>query len=61
MRLLLSELPNLLSLPYPVITELREACLHTITQMMNVMRLNNRWKDFVELDYLQRLLKNFKE
>ena len=60
-RLLLSELPNLLSLPYPVITELREACLHTITQMMNVMRLNNRWKDFVELDYLQRLLKNFKE
>lgn len=60
-RLLLSELPNLLSLPYPVITELREACLHTIMQMMNIMRLNNRWKDFVELDYLQRLLKNFKE
>ena len=55
-RLLLSELPNLLSLPYPVVEELRGACLHIIPQMMNVMRLNTRWKDYVELDYIWRLL-----
>ncbi|MBR4152452.1 MAG: hypothetical protein IKT98_05780 [Selenomonadaceae bacterium] len=55
-QLLLSELPELLKLPYPAVEELREACLHIIPQMMNVMRLNTRWKDFVELDYIYRLL-----
>lgn len=56
MQLLLSELPELLKLPYPAVEELREACLHIIPQMMNVMRLNTRWKDYVELDYIWRLL-----
>ena len=59
-RLLLSELPNLLSLPYPVVEELRGACLHIIPQMMNVMRLNKNWPYYVELDYIQRLLKTWK-
>ena len=57
MRLLLSELPNLLTLPYPVVKELRGACLHIIPQMMQVMRLNNSWLYYVELDQLQSLLK----
>ena len=56
-RLLLSELANLLSLPYPVVGELRGACLHIIPQMMQVMRLNNNWLYYVELDHLQSLLK----
>lgn len=55
-RLLLSELPNLLSLPYPVVKDLRESCLDIIPQIMDIMRLNNLWKDYVELDYLRRLL-----
>ena len=59
-RLLLSELPNLLSLPYPVVEELRGACLHIIPQMMNVMRLNNSWMNYTELDYIQRLLQLMK-
>lgn len=57
MRLLLSELPNLLVLPYPVVEELRGACLYIIPQIMHIMRLNNRWMDYVELDYINRLLK----
>ena len=56
-RLLLRELPNLLSLPYPAVKDLRNACLQIIPQMMNIMHLNNMWKDYVELDYLQNLLK----
>ena len=60
MQLLLSESPELLILPYPVVEELREACLYIIPQMMNVMHLNNRWQDYVELDYIQRLLKTFR-
>ena len=57
LRLLLSELPNLLALPYPVVKNLHGVVLNIIPQMMNVMRLNNLWKDYTELDYLQRLLK----
>lgn len=56
-RLLLRELPNLLSLPYPVVKELRGASLNIILQLMNIMRLNSMWRDYVELDYLQNLLK----
>ena len=59
-QLLLSELPNLLSLPYPVVKDLRISCLNVIWQMMNLMRLNNKWKDFNDLDYLQRLLQTWK-
>ena len=55
-RLLLSELPNLLTLPYPAVEELRGVCLYIISQMMNVMRLNNSWMNYAELDYIQRLL-----
>lgn len=56
-RLLLSELPELLTLPYPVVDDLRKACIQFIPLMMNVMRLNNSWLNYVELDYIQRLLK----
>ena len=60
-RLLISELPNLLTLPYPVVEELRNTCLNIIQQMLDVMRLNKSWLYYVELDYIQRLLKNFRE
>ena len=56
-RLLIRELPNLLKLPYPVVKDLRNFSLQIIPQLMNVMRLNNMWKDFVELDYISEILK----
>ncbi len=59
-RLLLGELPNLLSLSYPAVEEIRVACLQIIPQIMDIMRLNARWKDFVELDYLRRLLQTWR-
>ena len=59
-RLLFSELPALLNLPYPVVNEVRIACLNIIPQMMNVMHLNDRLKDYFELEYLQRLLQTWK-
>ncbi len=59
-RLLLAELPNILPLPYPVVNDLRGACLNIIPQIMEAMHLNNLWKDYVELDYLQRLLQTWK-
>ena len=59
-RLLLSELPNLLTLPYPVVNDLRGACLKIIPQMMEVMQLNKLWKDYSDLDYINRLLQTWK-
>lgn len=56
-RLFLRELPKLLSLPYPVVKEIRTFSLQLIPQMMNIFRVNSMWKDFVELDYLQDILK----
>lgn len=55
-RLLLSELPELLSLPYPVVKDLRGATLEIISQTMNFMREHEFWKDFSDLEHLRRLL-----
>jgi len=56
-RLLILDLPNLLRLPYPEVKDLRNAAAQIIPQMMNVMRTNSLWRDFVETDYIQDLLK----
>ena len=58
-RLLISELPNLLILPYPAVKYLREVSIQIISQTMNFMRENEFWKDFADLDQLRRLLKIF--
>ncbi len=60
MRLLIADLPNLLTLPYPEVKKLREVCLNIIPQMMNFMLYYNNWFYYVELDYIYRLLKNFR-
>lgn len=65
-QLLFRDLPNLLSLPYSAATELRSAVLCIIPQMMDLLRdavasskHYGLYRNFVELDYLQRLLKIF--
>ena len=58
-RLLLSELPNLLGLPYPATAELRAASIQIISQLMDFMREKEQWREFVALDNLRGLLKNF--
>ena len=56
-RLLLSALPEISSLDYPAVDELRNTIrLQIIPQMMNFMRENEFWREFSELDYLRRLL-----
>jgi hypothetical protein len=60
-RLLISELPPLLTLTYPIVEELREACLQILPQMADFLRYRNAWRDFVELDYIHRLLKTFRK
>ena len=59
-RLLLTELPVLLTLPYPVVNALREACIQIIPQLEEPFHLTNCWMEIVELEYIQRLLKTWK-
>ena len=56
-QLFIRELPNLLRLPYPVVEELRRACLQIIQQTMEYLRLHDKWKKFFEMDYIQDLLR----
>ena len=59
-QLFIRELPNLLSLPYPAVKEIRAVAVQIISQLMHVLHLNNYWKDFVELDYILRLLQTWR-
>ena len=56
-RLLIRELPNLLTLPYPVVKDLRNFSLQLIPQLMSTMRMNLMWKDYVEIDFIRDLIK----
>ena len=55
-RLWLSELPELLTLPYPAADEMQVAAEQIVPQIMSVMHTNRLWKNFTELDYILRLL-----
>ena len=59
-QLLIPELPKLLSLPYPVVKEIRDELIKYIPRTVEQLRLR-QWstlgKDIIELDYLQDLLK----
>ena len=56
-RLFLRELPALLSLKYPAVDEVRRATLQIIPQLKNAFHMNYMYRDYVETDYLQDLLK----
>ena len=55
-QLLIRELPKLLRLPYPAVNELRSVALQIIQKLMDFMRVNKLWEDYVELDYIGDLL-----
>ena len=59
MRLLFSELPRILILPYPAVKNICSACINIIPQIMDVFRLNAMWKEYTEVEYIMRMLKAF--
>ena len=59
-RLLLTELPELLTLNYPVIDDIRNACIQLIPQLEEPFHLSNYWPEIVELDYIKRLLQSWR-
>lgn len=59
LRLLFEELPNILTLNYPVVQDIRKVCINILPQFMNIFRVNNYWQGFNELEYLLNMLKTF--
>lgn len=59
-RLLLSELPNLLGLPYPAVAELRAVSIQIVSQLLDFMREKEQWREFVDLNNLRGLLENLR-
>ncbi len=58
-RLLLSEMPEILTLEYPVVQEIRQALIQLLPQIMVQFRLQNAWQQFRELEYTLNMLKAF--
>ena len=58
-KILFSELPYILRLNYPVVAEIRKACINLVPQLMNLFHMNNLWRDFNETYYFGEMLKTF--
>ena len=59
MRLLFSELPSILIMPYPAVKNICSACIEIIPSIMDFFRMNALWKEYVEVEYVMRMLKAF--
>ena len=59
LRLLIDEMPELLTLEYPVVNEIRETLIQILPQVMNIFRVNNVWREFRELEFFMDMLKAF--
>ena len=55
--LLIDEIPTILTLNYPAVKEIRDACIQIIPQLMTTYRRNNHWQGLTELEYILKLLK----
>ena len=59
LRLLIDEMPELLTLEYPVVNEIRETLIQILPQVMNIFRVNNAWREFRDLEIFMNMLKAF--
>ncbi len=56
-QMFIRSLPELLSLPYPVVAEVRRAAENIISQFMDVLKRNVRWYDYAEYNFIRDMLK----
>ena len=55
--MMINALPPILSLPYPVVNEVRQNCISFIRQIMADLHRNSQWEEFVEFgNYLELLM-----
>ena len=58
-KLLLDEMPKILTLPYAIVEIIRKSLLKIIPDIMISYRLNNIWSGFSKLEYQWKMLKTF--
>ena len=55
--MMINALPPILSLPYPIVDEIRQNCISFIRQIMADLHRNSQWEEFVEFgNYLELLM-----
>lgn len=59
LRLLIDEMPEILTLEYPVVEEIRETLIQILPQMMHIFRVQNAWREFRELEIFLNMLRAF--
>ena len=57
--LMINSLPPILTLPYPVVDDIRKNCMSFVRQIMNDLKRNMRWDTFVDLGNYLDLLNAF--
>ena len=56
-QLLIRELPKILSLPYPVVKNIRDEIEQLLPQIKYDLHLDGYWREYIAMDYLQELFK----
>ena len=56
-QMFIRALPELLSLPYPAVVDVRRAALDIIPQFIDVLKRNIMWHDYAEYNFIRDLLK----
>ena len=59
LRLLFTELPEILALNYPVVQNIRQNCIQILPQLINILRLQSNWSEYVQLNHFLNMLKTF--
>ena len=57
--MMINSLPPILTLPYPVVDDIRKNCMSFVRQIMNDLKRNMRWDTFVDLGNYLDLLNAF--
>ena len=57
-QLLLKTLPNILTLNYPIITDIRNLAINHMEQLIRKVRLNRNWQRYSELNFVRQLLRS---
>jgi len=55
--MMMSALPPILRLPYDIVNEIRQNCISFVRQIMDNLRQNSQWEEFVDMgNYLEMLM-----
>ena len=57
LQLLFQELPLILPLKYPAVSEIKKVCIQLIPQLKEQSRMQNNWRRYAQYDYLLDMLK----